>query len=146
MLKSFSKGLSAAALATIFTASAAQADNHTVLIMDGGFFPAVTYTKPGDNVIFTNNSASALKLAGADSSWVSESISVDSTYTLNVTGSTSLDFVALDNDAAVTGDEGESDAEYINLDDVIMEGALSFNDAPLEGYDNYEFEEDSEEG
>lgn len=132
MLKSFSKGLCAAALAATFTASAAHADNHTVLIMDGGFFPAVSYVKPGDNLIFTNNSAGALVLAGADSSWVSNSIGIDATYVLNVTGNTTMEFVAVDANAAVAGDEGETDAEYISLDDVIMEGALSFNEAPLE--------------
>lgn len=146
MLKSFSKGLCAAALAFTFSATAAQADEHSVLIMDGGFFPAVTYTKPGDNVVFTNNSAGPLILAGTDASWMSDSISVDGIYTLSVTGNTVLDFVALDNDAAVTGDEGETDAEYISLDDVIMEGALSFNEAPVDEFDNSAFEEDSEEG
>ncbi len=132
MLKSYSKGLCAAAIATIFAASAAQAEDHSVLIMDGGFFPAVTYAQPGDSVTFTNDSEVALVLAAVDSSWISESISVEGTFVLTVGETTPPEFVAVETDAAVAGDEGETDEEYINLDDVIMEGALSFNAAPLE--------------
>lgn len=132
MLNYMSRGFCALALATTFSATAAQADNHTVLIMDGGFFPAVTYAKPGDNVIFTNNSETAVTLAASDSSWISEGVPVNATHVLNVSHSTYLDFVAVAEVAAVQGDEGEETVEYINLDDVLMEGSLSFNDAPLD--------------
>jgi len=127
------KGICAAAAVAAVTATAAQADNHTVLIMDGGFFPAVSYVQPGDNIIFTNNSSGPLRLAGSDSSWSSEAIPVDATYLLNITNSTNHSFVGINQDSGSAGAEGETDDEYINLDDVVMEGAMSFEAAPLDG-------------
>ncbi|MEM6306219.1 MAG: hypothetical protein AAF744_15995 [Pseudomonadota bacterium] len=132
MLKSNRMWLSATALFASLAATSAQADNHTVLVMDGGFFPAVTYTGPGDNVIFTNNSEGPVILSAHDQSWQSETIDIDATFVLNIKANTSLDFVALEATSGSAGEEGEYDAEYIALDDVLMEGALSFNEPPLE--------------
>lgn len=133
MLKKFSKGLCAVAVATSFMATTAQADIvHTVLIMDGGFFPAVTYVKPGDSIHFLNNSEELITLASADESWVSEALATDDDYTLPITANTPLSFVATFEEAAVSEDEGEVDSEYIALDTVVMEGAVSFDTAPLD--------------
>lgn len=113
MLKSFIKSACALAAATTLWAGAAQADNHSVFIMDGAYFPSVIYARKGDNVIFTNQSGAAHTVTSADGSWTSESIGVDGTFRLNLSGSTVLDFVGV-------GPEGED-----------MVGYVTFEPAPL---------------
>ncbi|QFT57388.1 hypothetical protein FIU94_01015 [Sulfitobacter sp. THAF37] len=113
MLDYFCKGAVAAAVATAFWAGAAQADNQSVLIMEGSFFPSTTYARPGDNLIFTNLSGQVQHLSGPEGSWTSGPIEVDGTYRLNLTHSTPLTFG--------NGAEGEA----------LVEGEISYDPAPL---------------
>ncbi|APE42755.1 hypothetical protein BOO69_04445 [Sulfitobacter alexandrii] len=113
MLDTFCKGAVAVAAATAFWVGAAQADNQSVLIMEGSFFPSTTYAKPGDNVIFTNLSGQVQYLSGPEDSWESGPIGVDATYRLNLTHSTPLTFS--------NGQDGEG----------LVEGEISYDPAPL---------------
>ena len=114
MLKSFSKGLCAGALAMTFSASAAHADNHIVLIMDGGFFPAVIYAHPGDSITFTNSSEISQILQGPQQIWMSHSVPVDGSYTLDLDANTPMVFYSQASDGFT------------------IEGTLSYEPAPLE--------------
>ena len=113
MLNIFHKGVCALAVATSFMATTAQAQNHTVLILDGGYFPAIVYVGRGDNIIFTNNSEAEHTMSGPEGTWVSEPITVDGTYVLNI-----------NNQLAPT-------YSGAGADDVLMEGSFSYEPAPL---------------
>ncbi len=113
MLISFRKGACALAAAASLTAGAAHADNHVVLILEGGYFPSVTYAKPGDNVVFTNESGASHKIKGPEGTWESGSIGLNATFVLNLTANTPLSF-----SEAVSEGEG-------------MAGEISFAEPPL---------------
>ncbi|OAN80644.1 hypothetical protein A8B82_00960 [Sulfitobacter sp. EhC04] len=113
MLTSFCKGACAIAAASALWAGAAQADNQSVLIVEGSYFPSTIYAKPGDNVIFTNQSGVVQHISGPEDTWTSGPIGVDATYRLNLTHSTPLSFT--------NGEDGEG----------LMEGAISYDPAPL---------------
>ncbi len=114
MLISFRKGVCALALATSSMATSVQAENHIVLIMDGGYFPDIVHVGRGDNIIFTNNSENEHTLAGPDESWISEPIPVDGTYRLNINNQMAPTFSGL------------------GADDLLMEGSFSYEPAPLD--------------
>ena len=84
-----------------------------VLILDGGYFPAIVYVGRGDNIIFTNNSEAEHTMSGPEGTWVSEPIPVDGTYVLNI-----------NNQLAPT-------YSGAGADDVLMEGSFSYEPAPL---------------
>lgn len=113
MLNTFQKGVCAFAVATSFMATSALAENHTVLIMDGGYFPAIVYVGRGDNIIFTNNSEAEHTISGPDGAWVSEPIPLDATFVLNI-----------NNQLAPT-------YSGIGFDGEVMEGSFSYETAPL---------------
>ncbi|MCZ4254370.1 hypothetical protein PVW51_04795 [Sulfitobacter sp. PR48] len=113
MLTSFCKGACAIAAASTLWAGAAQADNQSVLIVEGSYFPSTIYAKPGDNVIFTNQSGQVQHLSGPEDTWTSGPIEVDATYRLNLTHATPLTFT--------NGEDGEG----------LMEGEISYDPAPL---------------
>jgi len=110
MLKTFNKGVCALAVATAFMAAPAKADNHSVLIMDGGYFPSKIYVNRGDNIIFTNNSESEHVLSGPEDSWVSEPIPVNATYRLNINNQMALTFTGVDANGEVMEGEYTYDA------------------------------------
>lgn len=88
MLKSTCKGAAALAAALTFSAGAAQADNHVVLIVDGSYFPPVIFAGPGDNIIFRNESGASHVITGAEESWTSGTINGSGSYVLNLTRNT----------------------------------------------------------
>ena len=51
-------------------ASAAQAEEHMVVVTGFSYFPAVTYAAPGDSVIFINESGETQTVVGQDAGWV----------------------------------------------------------------------------
>lgn len=114
MRNSICKGACALAVATTFAATAAHADNHSVLIQEGGYFPAVSYVNRGDNLIFENNTDQEHIISGPDGSWVSEPIPVDGTWRLNINNQMALTYSG------------------IGSNDEIMEGSFSYDPAPVE--------------
>lgn len=85
MLKSYRTGALALAAAVTFSASAVQAEDHTVLIVDGSYFPPVTIASMGDNIIFINESGSTHELTGAGDSWTSGQIGASGSFRLEIT-------------------------------------------------------------
>ena len=110
---SFRKGACAGAAALALMAGAAQAGNHLVMIVDGGYFPAVTYAKPGDNLVFENKSSGTHTLSGPDNVWESEPIGIDGRYVLNLTNETPLTFMGIASDG------------------IQVSGEISYDDPPL---------------
>ncbi|MFC6639090.1 hypothetical protein GV827_08355 [Sulfitobacter sp. JBTF-M27] len=113
MLVKYCKGACAITAALTLMAGVAQADNQLVMIVDGGYFPAVTYAQPGDNIVFENKSAGDHVMRGPNDSWVSDPIAVDGRYVLNLTHSTPLTFTG-------TGTDG-----------IEVAGEISYDEPPL---------------
>ncbi len=100
MLTSFRAGVCALAAAATFLSTSAQADNVSVLIVDGAYFPPLIFANPGDNIIFVNKSQAAHVVSGPDGTWTSGDISPEDSYVLNLTQSTPLTYsgVWIDNE------------------------------------------------
>jgi plastocyanin len=113
MLKIINKGVCALAVAASFMATSVQAEDHTVLIMDNGYFPAVIYVVQGDNIVFTNNSGADHTMSGPEETWVSEAIPNEGTFVLSIT------------------EELAPTYSGPGLDGEVIEGSFSFDAPPL---------------
>lgn len=113
MLRTFCKGACAVAAVTTLWTGAALADFHSVLIVEGSFFPSTIYVRPGDQVTFTNQSDETQVIFGAGDSWTSGPIESEASYRLDVDAATPLTFA--------NGGEGEA----------LVEGTISFEPALL---------------
>lgn len=107
------KGVCALAAAIALWGGAVHAGTHLVMIVDGGYFPAVTYAQPGDILVFENFSEAAHTVKGPEDTWVSDSIPVDGKFTLAIEEGMPLTFTG-------TGTDGYEVA-----------GEISFNEPPL---------------
>lgn len=104
MLNSFRKGGLALATAAVCLASAAQADNHNILIVDGAYFPEILHVKADDNVYFRNNSADAHTIVSENGEWTTGELPVDSSFRVKVRDITELNFSGVGPDGeAITG-------------------------------------------
>lgn len=121
MLEKFRFGACALAASTTLWATAAQAQIHSVLIMDGSYFPSIIYVQTGDAVVFTNLSSDTHVVSGPEGSWTSGPIAIDATYQLTLTDSTPLQF----------GGEGPIDPDTGSPASV-MAGEISYDPAPLQ--------------
>ena len=113
MPKSVLGPAAALAVALSLAGTGASAENHIVMIMDGGYFPTVTYAGPGDNFVFLNETTVAHVMNGPDNAWVSDPIEPGARFVLNLTHNTPLVY----HGTAVDGTP--------------IEGALSYDPAPL---------------
>ncbi|KIN61932.1 hypothetical protein Z946_788 [Sulfitobacter noctilucicola] len=104
MLNSYRSGICALAVATSFIAGAAQAESHVVLIMEGGYFPAVTYVSAGDEVIFRNESGATHEMGGPEDVWSSGPIGMDGTYHLSLSEETPLVFTGVSGGIEMQGE------------------------------------------
>lgn len=114
MLEKFCKGACAFATATTLWSGAALADNQSVLIVEGSYFPDTIYARPGDNIVFVNQSGGTQYLSGPDGSWESGPIAHEDSFRLNLTHSTPLTFS--------NGEDGDG----------ALEGSISYEPAPLD--------------
>ena len=92
MLNSYRKGAFALAAAFSFVAGAAQAEQHTVLIVEGGYFPSVVYVQAGDSVTFENESGATHTIVGEEDVWTSGEINLDGSFTVDMTEEVPLMF------------------------------------------------------
>ena len=97
MLVNKRKGALALAAAVSMLAGVAQAESHVIMIVDGGYFPAVIYAQPGDNLIFENWSEAEHTVGDPNGSWTSASIpSEGGNFVLHLTEETPLIYAGLD--------------------------------------------------
>ena len=107
MLTIYRKGIAAGVLAAaVFASGALQAQDtsiqpmtsyqingfHTIMIVDGGYFPALTFVQPGEKVRFENQSATQHVVTGDGDAWTSGPIADMGTYTIEVKEDTPLVF------------------------------------------------------
>ncbi|WP_432816729.1 hypothetical protein [Sulfitobacter sp. JB4-11] len=131
MLYSFRKGAFALAAAVTLAGTAAQAETHSVLIVDGGFFPPVVHVQPGDEIEFTNNSESVQIITGDAESWTSGEIELDSTYLLAVNEELPHGFVAVIVQGEADAGEGDGDTDAGNEGALELYGEFTFEPAPI---------------
>ena len=131
MLYTFRKGACALAAAAMFAGTAAQAETHSVLIVDGGFFPTVVYVQPGDQIEFTNNSESVQVITGASDSWTSGEIDLDGSFLLSVDEEMPQNYVAVIVDGTADAGEGDGDDDMGNEGALELHGEFTFEPAPI---------------
>lgn len=113
MLTTYRKGACVLAAALSVMAGAAHAKNHTVLIVDGGYFPAVTYADVGDIIRFENASSASHEVGDPNQTWTSGDIAVDADYSLTIQENTPLEFTGM------------------GADGLQVNGSISFDAPPL---------------
>ena len=84
MLNIYRNGAAALAAALTFAASTAQAEHHTVLIVQGSYFPSVVFAAEGDTIQFYNESNASHTVVGADETWTSGTIGANGSFTLEI--------------------------------------------------------------
>lgn len=87
MLKLTCKGaaaLAAALFLSVGAAQAAQPKKHTVIIVDGTYFPSIVIAKAGDWIIFDNESGSNHVVSGPEESWTSGNLGASSSFRLDL--------------------------------------------------------------
>lgn len=132
--------------------TAAQADEHVVVLTGFSYFPAITYVHPGDTVIFVNESGETQTVVAKDSGWTVGPLDNEAEGALVVDDDTELLFFAAycneeNVDAAGNCGQGTGqanttggDASVDTPDDTYgdYEGApikaeISFESPPLQG-------------
>jgi len=107
-------GLTTAALSL---ATAAQADEHVVLILPDAYFPKITYMDAGDTIRFINASGSTHNIIAKNDSWALGPIAVDAEVTMVIDNTIQKTFY----DADQTDDNG----------DFLVSGNMSFASGPV---------------
>ncbi|SFE03249.1 hypothetical protein SAMN04488523_104269 [Sulfitobacter brevis] len=92
MLTSLRAGVCTLATATVLIASSAQADDLTVLILEGAYFPPVVSAQIGDTIVFVNETDSEHTVSGDDEIWTSGPIPTEGSYRLALNETTPLTF------------------------------------------------------
>lgn len=131
MLISFRKGAFAFAAAATLIGSAAQAETHSVQIMDGGFFPPLIYVQPGDQIEFINSSEAVQVITGDAESWTSGEISVDGSYVLALDDTMPRNFVSVIIEGEADSGEGDGDDDIGNEEALELFGEFTFEPAPI---------------
>lgn len=94
-------------------AAPAIAEEHSILIFDEAYYPAITYVNVGDSVVFSNESAGEHTVNGKNDAWTIGPIA---------SGGQVIMVIEPDMQTGFTGETAT--AEY-------MEGNLSFSPPPL---------------
>lgn len=92
MLNLFRSGALTLAAAFTLTGTAAQAESHEVLIVDGSYFPYVIFATEGDEIVFRNESGANHYIVGANDSWQSGAIPPNGTFQIELEEETPLTF------------------------------------------------------
>ncbi|MEM8655097.1 MAG: hypothetical protein AAGF36_10165 [Pseudomonadota bacterium] len=108
-----------AVLATVTTATAASAAEHEILILPDAYFPSVLYLDEGDTVKFTNLTGVEHNIVAKNGDWAIGPIADQSSVTMVAEEGVQTTFYDAD---AVSEDDGS----------FLVEGAISFDEAPLE--------------
>lgn len=131
MLYSFRKGTFALAAAALFAGTVAQAETHSVLIVDGGFFPPLVYVQPGDDIEFVNNSEAVQIITGEGEAWTSGQIDLDGSFVLAVNDEMPQSFVAVIVEGEADAGAGDGDDDVGNEGALELFGEFTFEPAPI---------------
>lgn len=69
------------ALSLSFT-QVASANDYSILVEEGAFYPEITYLAPGDTVTFTNNNTYSIEVIASDETWTTGSLTTSMDYVL----------------------------------------------------------------
>jgi len=107
-----------ATIATLASATAAHAAEHTILILPDAYFPAVTYVDPGDTIRFHNISGGEHNIIAKNNAWEIGPISHGGEHYMVMQQGVQNTF--FDKDAT------DGDGAFLT------QGNISFSDAPLD--------------
>lgn len=131
MLNSCRKGFYIIAAAACLGGGAAMAQgtsapamDHSVVIIDGAYFPALIYAQVGDSLVFENASSGVHIIEGPADSWTSGPIPVNGTFTLTLDETTPLVFSA----------SADTEGDSLEDGDVVIEqiGEITYDPAPFD--------------
>ena len=114
MLNSMTKGACALAAALTFTGTSAFADFHTIEIVDGAYFPAISFVGRGDDLIFENETDTDQIVNGPDGSWTTGVIPPGGRYIHNINNQMPLTFSGVDADGEEIFGEWSYDPAPLN--------------------------------
>ncbi len=119
-------------------ATAAQAEDHTIVVTGFSYFPAVTYVLPGETVTFVNESGEEQTVVGKDAGWVVGPLADGADGSLTVTEETELKFFSAYQNCE-NGNEGtDVNCGSGNDPDPASTDPATGTDGPTEQYGNYE--------
>lgn len=121
------------------SATMANAAEHQVILTGFSYFPAVTYAKPGDKVIFINESGEEQTVVGKDSGWTVGPLADLGEGQLVVTEETELKFFAAyspeatdaGGDTTTASADGGASQETGTYEDAPIKAEISFDAPPL---------------
>lgn len=128
----------AAALALAVWALPAQAAEHEVLILAGGFYPEITYVQPGDSVTFVNTDQRPRRVFGDRYDFVSPKIKQNESWTLGIVANMRNDYFAKSFNVNATdtpvGEGSVTAQQEADVNDAgnVMRGVLSYAPPPAE--------------
>lgn len=123
--------LTAIGLALGFSASAAMAAEHDIYIVNGAFFPEVSFVSPGTVVRFHNENGTPHRVFNDEFGFVSDMITHEGNWAMTVQADTNLRLFArsfADGSQATVGQDGKTaeDSASINSNGQRLEGLMSF--------------------
>ncbi len=107
-----------AAAACALSFQAANAMEHTILIMEDAYFPDITHVDPGDIVHFHNTTGSSQNIISANEDWELGPIPANGQLSITIEEAQETTYYN-------AGSQGE-DSSYT------VSGYLSFDDAPID--------------
>lgn len=78
-------------------AQVASANDYSILVEEGAFYPEITYLAPGDTVTFTNNNTYSIEVIASDETWTTGSLATSMDYVLSISAETALAFGLVSN-------------------------------------------------
>ena len=122
----------AAAFAFGLISAGAYAAEHEVTILDGAFFPEITYVQPGDTVVIENASETPRTVFGDTFHFVTPSLNTGDQFVLTVTEDMPTNYFGTSATEGTVGEGGATAEQEADTDEEgnVMHGMLSF-DAPV---------------
>lgn len=113
--------------------SAAQAEEHLVVLTGFSYFPAITFAQPGDTVNFINESGEEQTVVGKDSGWTIGPLAAEEQGSLTVTEETELAFFAAYTVEPEEGADPAAEPEEGTYENAPIKAEISFDAAPTSG-------------
>jgi plastocyanin len=119
----------------IVAASAAQAEEHAVVVTGFSYFPAVVYAEPGDTIRFINESGEEQTVVGKDAGWTVGPLADMEEGTLTVDQETELAFYSAYAEFVDMNGDGVSDpgseTDYGSYENAPIKAEITFLEPPL---------------
>jgi plastocyanin len=123
----------AAALAFGMVTAGVQAAEHEVAIIDGAFYPEITYVQPGDTVLVYNADEVPRRVFGDEFTFISPKLMTEDAFTVTIVEDMPNEYYGKtgSGDIDVDTDQSAASQAQTDEDDNPMRGVFSFAPPPL---------------